>query len=153
MSLFTIQTIKKYRETAKDALILSFMFHQFLVIVSFLNILGKNSQIAHFRKICCNLPLFRKYVRIYHFLGTQIWWNWVFHGTQVYRTRVPWKNFKNFLWLEYYKKFSKFFRVYFFKELEGSFGSLFWATFWIFQTHLHTFLHTFSLTCISKTLK
>ena len=63
---------KKYREIARDALILSFMFHQFLGTVSFVNILGKNSQIAHFCKLCCNLLLFRKYVRIYHFLGTQI---------------------------------------------------------------------------------
>ena len=107
------------------------MFHQFLGTVSFVNILGKNSQIAHFRKLCCNLLLFRKYVRIYHFLGTQIWRNWVFYG--------------------YHKKFSKFFRVYFFKELNGPFGSLFWVIFWTFQIHLYIFSYTFSSTYIKNT--
>ena len=60
--------------------------------------MGENSKIAYFRKLCCNLSMFRKYVRIYHFFGTRIWQNRVFHGTQVYETRVSWKNFENFLW-------------------------------------------------------
>ena len=34
--------------------------------------------IALFTEIYINLPLFQKYVEIYHFLGTQ-----VFHGTRV----------------------------------------------------------------------
>ena len=46
---------------------------------------GKNSQRTPFCKLCCNLPLIQKYVEIYHFLGTRVWWNRVFHGT-----RVPW---------------------------------------------------------------
>ena len=54
--------------------------------------MSENSQIIHFRKLCCNLSLFQKYVRIYHFFSTRIWQNRVFHGT-----RVPWKNFQNFL--------------------------------------------------------
>ena len=44
---------------------------------------GKNSQRTPFCKLCCNLPLIRKYVKIYHFLGTRVWRNRVFHGTRV----------------------------------------------------------------------
>ena len=39
---------------------------------------GQNGTIAKFTKIYINLPLFQKYVGIYHFLGT-----WVLHGTLV----------------------------------------------------------------------
>jgi len=34
---------------------------------------GQNDTIAPFIKIYINLPFFRKYVRIYHCLGTQVW--------------------------------------------------------------------------------
>ena len=61
-------------------------------------ILVKNSQIAHFRKLYCNLSLFRKYIGIYQFLDTRVWWSQIFHSTQVYGTRESWKNFKFFLW-------------------------------------------------------
>ena len=55
--------------------------------------MGEYSQITHFYKLCCNLPLFQKYVTIYHFLGTRVWRNRVFHGTRVPWTWGPWKNF------------------------------------------------------------
>ena len=65
--------------------------------------MGKNSQIAYSLKLCCNLSLFWKYVRIYHFLYTRVWRNHasqkkkkkrvrrnhVFHDTQVHEIRVP----------------------------------------------------------------
>ena len=34
---------------------------------------GENSQITPFRKLYCDLSLFRKYVGIYHFFSTQVW--------------------------------------------------------------------------------
>ena len=61
-------------------------------VMSLLCFLGENSQITPFRKLCCNLPLFWKYVRIYYCFGTWVWRNQVFHDT-----RIPWKNFENFL--------------------------------------------------------
>ena len=53
---------------------------------------GQNDTIALFIEIYINLPLFWKYVGIYHFLGTQIWEIRVFHG----------KNFQ-FMELEFQK--------------------------------------------------
>ena len=54
---------------------------------------SQNGQIPLFTEIYINLLLFRKYVEIYHFLGTR-----VFHSPWVPWTRIPWKNFENFLW-------------------------------------------------------
>ena len=53
---------------------------------------GWNGTIALFIEIYINRPLFRKYLGIYHFLDTRVW------GTWVPWTRIPWKNFENFLW-------------------------------------------------------
>ena len=43
--------------------------------------MGQNSQIPLFLKIFCNLPLFTKYIAIYHFFETRFCENQVFHGT------------------------------------------------------------------------
>ena len=50
---------------------------------------GQNSTIALFTEIYINLPLFWKYIKIYHFFSTRVWGIRVFHGT-----RVPSKNFR-----------------------------------------------------------
>ena len=44
---------------------------------------SQNGTISLFTEIYINLPLFRKYVRIYHFLSTRVWGTWVFHDTWV----------------------------------------------------------------------
>lgn len=48
-----------------------------------LNVLGQNGQILLFTEIYINLSLFQKYVRIYHFLGPQVWETRVLHDTQI----------------------------------------------------------------------
>ena len=53
---------------------------------------SQNGQMPLFIEIYINLLLFRKYVRIYYFLGTWGWGIQVFYGTQVPWTWVLWKN-------------------------------------------------------------
>lgn len=48
-----------------------------------LNVLGQNGQILLFTKIYINLSLFQKYVRIYYFLGPQVWETRVLYDTQI----------------------------------------------------------------------
>ena len=59
---------------------------------------GKNGQIPLFMKIFYNLPLFEKYLVIYHFFETQFCGNRVFMVLE-------------FIKLEYHEKFLKFFYV------------------------------------------
>ena len=49
---------------------------------------GKNSQIPLFFEIISVLPLFEKYLAIYHFFETLVCETWVSHETQVYENRV-----------------------------------------------------------------
>ena len=55
----------------------------------------QNCLIPLFKKIYMNPPLFVKYLTIYHLFETRFCGNGVFHGTQIYETRVTSKNFKN----------------------------------------------------------
>ena len=49
---------------------------------------GKNSQIPQFFKIISVLPMFEKYLAMYHFFKTRVFENRIWHGTQVYENRV-----------------------------------------------------------------
>ena len=59
---------------------------------------GQNGHTPLLEKICINLPLFAKYLAMYHFFKTRFCRNRVFHGTQ-------------FMKLEYHEFFFKFFEV------------------------------------------
>ena len=105
------------RRKKKKTLLFFSLITLFLIVYLSQFSLGENSQIASYCKLCCNLPLFRKYVGIYHFLGTRVWRNWVFHGPRVYGTWVPWKIFEIFLrysssinssTIKNFQKFSKY---------------------------------------------
>ena len=68
--------------------------------------IGKNSQIAYFYKLCYNLSLFWKYVRIYHF----------FAHSSLAKSCFSWYSSSwNSSTIE---KFSDKFEVHFFKKLE-----------------------------------
>ena len=47
---------------------------------------GQNGHIPLLEKICMNLPLFAKYLAIYHFFETRFCGNRDFHGTRVHET-------------------------------------------------------------------
>ena len=49
---------------------------------------GQNDQLPSLAKIFCNLPLFSKYLAIYHFFETQVCETQVWYGTQVSKTRA-----------------------------------------------------------------
>ena len=51
--------------------------------------MGQNGQIPLFGKICSVLPLFEKYLTIYHLFGTWVCETWVWNGTRVLKIRVP----------------------------------------------------------------
>ena len=47
---------------------------------------GQNGHIPLLEKICMNLPLFAKYLAIYHFFETRFCGNRDFHDTRVHET-------------------------------------------------------------------
>ena len=51
---------------------------------------GENSQIPCFGKICGKLALFQKYLAIYHFFGTRVPQNWVLNSTRVLSESPAW---------------------------------------------------------------
>ena len=75
--------------------------------------IGQNGQTPLFLKVFCNLPLFLKYLKIYHIFETQFCVNWVFNVT-----------FKIFSWCSssmnssFIKNFQNFFVVLKFHELK-----------------------------------
>ena len=53
------------------------------MIIKYVEIIGENSQIPYFGKICDKLALFRKYLVMYHFFCTWVSQNWVLNSTRV----------------------------------------------------------------------